>query len=260
MVENEFKLDPKKRFSSRVENYIKYRPDYPQEIISFLKKINILSSDSVIADIGSGTGILSKLFLNNGNLVYGIEPNLDMRSAGELILKKYSNFVSINGSAESTGLEPNTIDIITVGQAFHWFDLKKTRIEFLRILKPRGHIILIWNRRKKPENEFLKDYEKLLIKYGTEYTAIEKRKLDFDNLFGESLLSKGYEKKIFYNHQIFNYEGLKGRLLSTSYIPLKDSPVFFEIIEELKLLFDRYQENEMIRFEYDTEVYFGQLF
>lgn len=119
MVENEFKLDPKKRFSSRVENYIKYRPDYPQEIISFLKKKNILSSDSVIADIGSGTGILSKLYLDNGNLVYGIEPNLDMRSAGEMILKKYSNFVSVNGSAESTGLEPNSIDIITAGQAFH---------------------------------------------------------------------------------------------------------------------------------------------
>ena len=134
MNEEEFSLDPKKRFSSRVENYIKYRPKYPQEIIKYLKEKQILHDNSIVADIGSGTGILSEIFLKNGNLVYGIEPNAEMRNAGEVFLKKYSKFISKEGSAESTGLSELSVDIITAGQAFHWFNLEQTRKEFLRIL------------------------------------------------------------------------------------------------------------------------------
>jgi len=259
MFDKKFKQDPKKRFSSRVEKYIKYRPSYPPEIIEFLKKNKIFSSNSVIADIGSGTGILSELFLKEGNLVYGVEPNIDMREAGEKILSKYSNFVSIEGSAESTTLKPNSIDIITVGQAFHWFNLEKTRLEFLRILKPEGWVILIWNRRRKHTNEFLKEYEKFLLAYGTDYKAIENSKLDFDEFFRGNKSDKKYEKENFDNYQIFDYDGLKGRLLSTSYIPLDDNPKYNKILLDLKQLFETHQKNGLIRFEYDTEVFYGQL-
>ena len=259
MFDKKFKHDPKKRFSTRVENYIKYRPSYPQEIISFLKEKHILSSDSVIADIGSGTGILSELFLKEGNQVYGIEPNIDMRKAGETQLSKYSNFVSVEGSAENTSLNSSSVDIITAGQAFHWFDLETTRKEFLRILKPKGWVILIWNRREKQNNVFLKEYEKFLLKYGTDYTAIEKKKLDFDKFFGKNRTDMNYNYKKFDNYQMFDYEGLEGRLLSTSYIPLNDHPTFNDMMIDLKNLFDKYQQNGLIKFEYKTEVIYGQL-
>ena len=259
MFDKKFKQDPKKRFSSRVEKYIKYRPGYPQEIIEFLKEKKILSKNSVIADIGSGTGILSEHFLKEGNIVYGIEPNIDMRNAGERLLSKYSDFVSINGSAESTTLESNTVDIIIVGQAFHWFNLEKARLEFIRILKPENWVVLIWNRRKKETDEFLKEYEKFLLKYGTDYKAIEKSKLDFDNFFGRTKSDKMYEKIIFENYQIFDYNGLEGRLLSTSYIPLDDHPKYNNMLLDLKKLFKKYQKNGIIRFAYDTEVVYGQL-
>ncbi|UCD00954.1 MAG: class I SAM-dependent methyltransferase [Promethearchaeota archaeon] len=259
MFDKKFKQDPKKRFSSRVERYIKYRPNYPPEIIKFLKEKKILSVNSVIADIGSGTGILSELFLKGGNLVYGVEPNIDMRNAGEKLLSKYSNFISIDGSAESTALDPNSIDIITVGQAFHWFNLEKARLEFLRILKPGGWVILIWNRRKMHANEFLKEYEKFLLKYGTDYKAIEKRKLDFDNFFRGNKSEKKYKKAKFDNYQIFDYNGLKGRLLSTSYIPLDENPKYSKMLLDLKQIFEMHQEKGLIRFEYDTEVFYGQL-
>ncbi|MFX0037128.1 MAG: methyltransferase domain-containing protein [Candidatus Hermodarchaeota archaeon] len=259
MADNGFKLDPKKRFSSRVENYIKYRPKYPYEVTTFLKKKKILTRNSVIADIGSGTGILSELFLKEGNRVYGIEPNKDMRSAAETLLRKYSQFISIEGSAENTTLEPNIIDIITVGQAFHWFDLEKAKIEFLHILKPNGWVILIWNRRRKLNNKFLEEYEVLLLNYGTDYKAIEKKKLDYDKFFGENKSKIIYKKETFYNVQILDFEGLKGRLLSTSYIPLDDHPNYNKMMLDLRKIFNKYEINGFIQFEYDTEVFYGQL-
>jgi len=259
MFDKKFKQDPKKRFSSRVERYIKYRPGYPQEIITFLKEKRILHSNSIIADIGSGTGILSQLFLKEGNYVYGIEPNVDMRTAAEKLLYKYPKFISIDGSAENTTLDPKSIDIITAGQAFHWFNLEKARLEFLRILKSGGWIILIWNRRKKDTNEFLKEYEKFLLKYGTDYKAIEQSKLNFRKFFSGDKLDKNYEREKFDNHQIFDYDGLEGRLLSTSYIPLEEHPKYDDMLLDLKKLFEKYQQDKLIRFEYDTEIIYGQL-
>ncbi|MFX1431273.1 MAG: class I SAM-dependent methyltransferase [Promethearchaeota archaeon] len=260
MFDKKFKLDPKKRFSSRVENYIKYRPSYPQELVNFLKEKKILSSNSIIADIGSGTGILSELFLREENIVYGVEPNIDMRTAAEKLLSKYLKFVSVDGSAEATNLEPKSIDIITAGQAFHWFNLEKARFEFIRILKDKGWVILIWNRRKKDTNEFLKEYERLLLKYGTDYKTIEQYKLNFNKFFSGDKSDKNYKIAKFSNYQIFDYNGLEGRLLSTSYIPLDNHPEYNDMLFELKQLFEIHQNDGLIRFEYDTELIYGQLF
>ncbi|MFW9988406.1 MAG: class I SAM-dependent methyltransferase [Candidatus Odinarchaeota archaeon] len=259
MFDNNLKKDPKKRFSSRVERYIKFRPSYPKEVIPFLKEKLILSNDSVIADIGSGTGILTELFLKEGNKVYGVEPNIDMRKAGEIQLSKYSNFTSIEGSAENSSLDPKSVDIITVGQAFHWFDLEKTRIEFSRILKPNGWIVLIWNRRDNQKNEFLKDYEEFINKYGTDYKYVKKRILDYQKFFGGDYSEKSYQIQKFYNSQIFDYEGLEGRVLSTSYLPLDDHPSFNSMIIDLKKLFKKHQLNDLVKFEYNTAVIYGRL-
>ena len=252
MVENKFKIDPKKRFSSRVENYIKYRPNYPQEIITFLKEKGILLNNSIIADIGSGTGILSELFLKEGNLVYGVEPNPDMRKASETLLEDYSNFTSINGSAESTGLNDSSVNLITAGQAFHWFDINEAKKEFVRILRPNGFVIIIWNNRRKSGNNFSSDYEKLMRKYGTDYNLVRKSEINIDNFYK-------YKKKMFYIFQKLDYPGLKGRFLSASYIPLDDDPNFNEMIIELKLVFDENQKDGFVKLEYDTELYYGMI-
>src|SRR5581483_9144642 len=159
-------LNATQRFSSRVDNYIRYRPGYPAEILALLKRECALKKESVIADIGSGTGLLSRMFLENGNVVYGVEPNSEMRKAGERLLASYSQFHSIAGTAESTTLPVRRVDFVTAAQAAHWFDRKKARAEFIRILKPGGWLVLVWNERCI-DTPFLRDYEQLLLTYAT---------------------------------------------------------------------------------------------
>lgn len=252
MVKNGYLIDPKKRFSTRVENYIKYRPNYPPQIIEFLTEKKILSKQSIIADVGSGTGILSELFLKNGNKVFGVEPNSEMRRTAEKMLKDYPNFVSIHSSAENTSLLSNSIDLIIVGQAFHWFNVEKTRKEFKDILKSDEYIVLIWNNRRKTGKGFSNQYEKLISKYGTDYKQVRKNEKNIDEFFQ-------YEKEIFYNYQDLNFEGLKGRLLSASYIPLEGNPMHKKMINDLKAIFEENKKNGKIRIEYDTEIYYGKL-
>ena len=252
MSNGKYVIEPKKRFSSRVENYIKYRPSYPLEIIEFLKGKKILAEDSVIADIGSGTGILTRLFLDNGNQAYGIEPNKDMRKAAEKFLQKYTNFTSLDGSAESTGLEENCIDLITAGQAFHWFDVKKSKREFKRILKPNGNVALIWNNRGKAGAGFNSSYENFILKYGIDYKEVRKNERNVDLFFN-------YQKETYDNFQELDFVSFKGRVLSSSYIPLANNPIFPRMILELEDLFNKNQRNGFIRIEYDTEIYLGKV-
>jgi len=252
MAEKKYLVDPKKRFSSRVENYIKYRPSYPLEIIDFLKEKRLLAEDTVIADIGSGTGILTKLFLNQGNQVYGVEPNKDMREAAKIFLEDYTNFSSFEGSAESTGLEDKSIDLIVAGQAFHWFDVEEAKREFKRILKPNGNVALIWNHRGKAGSDFNNSYEKFTLKYGTDIKEVRKNEGNVDLFFN-------YQKETFDNIQELDFTSFKGRVLSSSYIPLADNPIFPKMILELEDLFNKHQRNGIIRFVYDTEVYLGKL-
>ena len=252
MSSKKYATDPKKRFSSRVENYIKYRPSYPLKIIDFLKEKKLLAGNTVIADIGSGTGILTKLFLDNGNQVYGVEPNKDMREAAEKILYRYTNFTSLEGSAESTGLKTDSIDLIVAGQAFHWFDVEETKREFKRILKTNGNVALIWNNRGKAGTAFNSSYEKFILKYGTDYREVRKNERNVDLFFK-------YQKGTFYNFQELDFTSFKGRVLSSSYIPLVDNPIFPKMILELENLFNNYQQNGIIRIEYDTEIYLGKL-
>jgi len=252
MVEKKLLEDSKKRFSSRVENYIKYRPKYPLEIIDFLEKKAILAKSTVIADIGSGTGILTKIFLDHGNQVNGVEPNKDMREAAERILQAYPNFTSFEGSAESTGLEDNSIDLVIAGQAFHWFDVEEAKKEFKRILKPNGYVVLIWNNRGKGGSDFNSSYENFMLKFGTDYKEVMKKEGNVKRFFW-------YQKESFYNYQDLDFPSFKGRVLSASYIPLSNNPIFPKMVLELEELFNKHQMNGSIRIEYDTEVYFGKL-
>lgn len=251
-------LAPLNRFSNKVENYVKYRPHYPDKIIMTLKDEKILKDESTIADVGCGTGILTELFLRNGNKVYGVEPNKEMREVGEKLLKLYNNFISINGTAESTTLQDKSVDIVTAAQAFHWFDKERAKDEFLRIMKPAGYVVVVWNTVRKTETPFLRAYESLLFKYGIDYAKVK-----HENTTGE-VMQKFYDKSgfkfvSFYNEQIFDYEGLKGRLLSSSYIPTESQPGYNEMLDELKKVFVEHNIDGKVKFEYDTNMYWGSL-
>jgi len=250
-------LDPTKRFSSRVENYVKYRPTYPPEIIPLLESDCGLTPASIIADVGSGTGLLTELFLKNGNQVYGIEPNPEMRAAGEKILAKYSKFTSVDAAAEATTLPDHSVDFIVAGQAFHWFDREKARLEFQRILKPTGHAIIIWNSRKKGATPFLDAYEQILQQFATDYSAVRHENVDEDAL--RTFLGPTFTHRRLDNQQIFAFESLQGRLLSSSYAPAEGHPNHEPMLRELRRIFDRFEQNGTVPFDYDTDVYWGNL-
>jgi SAM-dependent methyltransferase len=249
--------DPTRRFSSRVENYVRFRPGYPQEILALLAADCGLTKSSAIADIGSGTGKLAELFLANGNRVYGVEPNREMREAGERLLTLFENFTSIPATAEETTLPHGCADFVTAGQAFHWFDRERCRKEFARILKPGGWIVLIWNDRQTVATAFLAGYEKLLKTYSTDYSKVDHKQIDDDVV--REFFGYAPAKKLIPSGQEFDFEGLKGRLLSSSYAPEAGQRGYAEMLRDLETLFNAHQENGRVRFIYDTVVYFGIL-
>ncbi len=248
-------MNPTKRFSDRVENYVKYRPHYPKEIIDFLENKSFLMPNSVVADIGSGTGFLAERFLEFGCKVFGVEPNREMREAGERYLKKSKNFASVDGTAEDTTLEDNSIDLIVAGQAFHWFHKEITKKEFQRIAKPASIVALIWNSRHKTGTPFIDGYERLLLKFCPDYHKVSNIDLDLDKFFGYNR----HFMEHFTNFQEFDVTGLKGRLLSSSYTLAPDHPDHMKMMEELTDLFDDNEIAGKVRFEYTTEIIYGHI-
>ena len=248
--------DTVSRFSNRVANYVKYRPGYPPEVLDLFKNEMGLTLDSVVADIGSGTGLSTKPFLANGNKVYGVEPNAAMRAAAEEYLKDFPNFISHDGTAENTNLPDASVDFVIAAQAFHWFDAEKTGAEFQRILRPEGYVVLIWNERQLDSTEFLREYEKLLMKFGNDYEKVRHENIDQEQL--GDFFKAGYERAKFSNEQVLDYEGLRGRLLSSSYMPAEDSSKYPALEKELKTLFAKHSEHGKIKVFYDTNIYYKQ--
>jgi len=237
-------MDATQRFSSRVDAYLKYRPHYPTAVIETLQSDCQLTADSVVADIGSGTGFLSELFLNNNNLVFAVEPNREMRLAGEAYCQDYSNFKSpnfksIDGSAEATTLASQSVDFVVAGQAFHWFNRAKARQEFTRILRPGGWVMLVWNDRDIHATPFLAEYEQLLQTYCAEYPQVNHKNVHqsaLNDLFEE----QAWLEKVVTYQQLFDYEGLKGRLMSSSYAPEKGHRNHAPMLGRLSEIFHQY--------------------
>jgi ubiquinone/menaquinone biosynthesis C-methylase UbiE len=251
-------LKSTERFSSRVEDYKKYRPHYPREIVEALRTECGLTSSDMVADIGSGTGCLTELFLENGNAVFAVEPNGDMREAGQQLLGKYPGFQSINGTAESTALGDQSVNFIVSGQAFHWFDRKAAHSEFLRILKPGGWVMIVWNDRERTATPFMRAYDRLLETFSVEYLQIDHRKAYEDPLM-DFYRAGGCEKRTFRYVQDFDLTGVQGRLLSSSYTPETDHPNHAPMLRDLAVIFQEYQIKGRIEFEYTTRMYFGRL-
>ncbi|HEV8291447.1 MAG TPA: class I SAM-dependent methyltransferase [Tepidisphaeraceae bacterium] len=250
-------IDSTLRFSDRVENYIRYRPRYPDTLLPLLERELNLAPNHVIADIGCGPGQSSEPFLRNENKVYGIEPNDPMRNAAERLFADFPKFRAVKGTAEATTLPDQWVDFITAMQAFHWFDRENAKREFRRILKQSGHVILIWNSRKKGATPFLDAYEQLLQQFATDYSLVRHENVDEGAL--RTFLGSTYTHHRLENQQIFDYAGLEGRLLSSSYIPREDHPNYQPMLRELKRIFDRFQQNNTVPFDYDTDAYWGTL-
>ncbi len=191
------------RFSNRVENYVKYRPGYPPEVLGLFRNEMGLTPDSVIADVGSGTGISSRLFLENGNEVFGVEPNDAMRAAAEEFLAAFPNFHSRNGTAENTGLPDASVDLVIAAQAFHWFDPEKTRTEFKRILKEDGFVALIWNERQLATTPFLREYEQFLLKFASDYTKVRHENIDEEKL--SDFFGRDYREGYFSERSVIRF-------------------------------------------------------
>lgn len=249
--------DTVERFSNRVDNYVKYRPDYPREIIPFLRQNCGLTRNSIIADVGCGTGISSRMFLENGNRVIGVEPNAEMRVAARQYLAAFPFFRIIDGTAEHTTLSDGSVDIVVAAQAFHWFDSTRTPAEFRRILKPGGSIVLIWNERQLDSTPFLIEYEAFLLRFGRDYETVRHDRVDEKILaqtFGKCMRTASFEYV-----QEFDFDGLKGRMLSSSYMPSESDPIFDEMIKQLRLIFAKYAESGKIKVFYDTNVFISSV-
>lgn len=249
--------DPLTRFSNRVENYIKYRPRYPREVLETLCSDCGLTPKSVIADIGSGTGIFSELFLANGNVVFAVEPNLEMRNAAESAFSGRAGFKSLAGTAESTALPDSSVDFLVAAQAFHWFDPEKSRVEFRRILRPGGWVVIVWNDRLIDTSPFLAEYEELLRYCAGDYKEVNHRRITREAL-GAFFEPSGFRTRNLSNQQQFDFEGLRGRLLSSSYAPAPGEPGHESMLTELKNIFDRHQDKGKITLDYMTKMYYGR--
>lgn len=239
-------LNQTQRFSGKAEFYAKYRPRYPEVVVEILTDEGILSNKTIIADIGSGTGLLSKLFLDFGNIVYGIEPNEDMRGFSETFLEEYEKFTSLDGTAEETHLASKSIDLVVVGQAFHFFDPINARREFKRILKPKKRVVLVWNKRETGDTL----YGDFLQKYSKDFEEIKSLQVNYEMFFNS------FKHVQFSNPHSYDFEGLKGLTLSASYFP---TTFTLEMLNELKTIFDKTNINGRITFEYIANLYFGTI-
>lgn len=254
---NNTSLNPTERFSDRVTDYVRCRPRYPDGMIPLIRQHTGLTSDWIVADVGSGTGISSEPFLRNGNIVFAVEPNRAMRAAAEQLLAEWSGFRSVDGSAENTTLASDSIDLIIVGQAFHWFDRARTRVEFMRVGRANCWTVLVWNRRETDTTPFLEAYEALVDRFGTDYQQVRHDRLDTAVL--ADFFQSEFSVRQLPNSQDFDLAGLSGRLLSSSYTPAPNDPRRQPMLDELRGIFDQHQKDGRVRFDYVTEVVLGRL-
>ncbi len=248
------------RFSNRVADYVKYRPDYPDALFDLLSDEGLVGPGRLVADVGAGTGIFTEKLLERGCEVWAVEPNRAMRNALDAQLcGRRGTCYTVDATAEHTTLPAGRVDLVCAAQAFHWFDLEAARAEFRRILKPRGQVALIWNSRRKDATPFLQEYERLIVRFGTDYDAVDHTRVEVREKLAPLFGHDAFEDAVFDNAQLLDFDGLRGRTESCSYIPQPGHPDYEEMIEALQQLFERFEEDGKVTIEYDTRVFWGRL-
>ena len=248
--------DPRGRFSNRVDDYIRYRPGYPRELVTWIAETIGLSPSWRVADVGSGTGFLSLLFLENGNTVYGVEPNAAMRASAEQELAGNDRFISVNGSAEATALADHSIDLVCAAQAFHWFELEATRREWRRVLKPEGWALIVFNTRLIEATPFMRAYDRHLVENAVDYTGVDHRRGLMERLrafYGD------YREQRFRFTLYHHYDDVRGLSMSSSYVPAPGHPKHEAFFAALRELFDAHAVDSVVEFPYETEAYLGRV-
>ena len=252
------KIEPLTRFSDRAEHYARHRPTYPQTLYDDLRQAATLTPEAHVADIGSGTGLLAKLFLDNGHPVIGVEPNAPKRAAGDAFLSAYPEFRSLDGAAENLPLDAASVDLLVAGQAFHWFQPADFRREALRVMRPGGQAALIWNRRDE-RDPFVQAYEQLLDDLAVDYyKADPKHRLRQESIL-EFFHSQNSVYTTFPNPLSFDWDGLQGLASSQSYVPLPDHANHAPFFIRLRELFDQHQQNGAVTLALVTHLYHAPL-
>ncbi|MGC1362570.1 MAG: class I SAM-dependent methyltransferase [Silvibacterium sp.] len=251
-------MKPTERFSTRVDAYREHRPRYPRAILDVLRRDCGLTSQSVIADIAAGTGLLAEIFLADGNAVIAVEPNAAMRAVCEELREEYPRLCCVEGTAEVTGLAAHSVDMITVGQAMHWFDLKATRAEFARILRPGGWCVVVYNHRNMRGDAFHEGYERILVEFGKDYRMVQGSHLAEDRLAG-FFSPAAMQCVALPNAQDLTLDGLRGRVLSSSYMPQEGDAKYAAMMEAVEALFARHARDGVVRMEYECALCYGQI-
>jgi len=248
--------NPEERFTHRVADYVLYRPGYPGQLIDWLRAEIGLSDAWDVADIGSGTGIFAARLLPNVRRVYGVEPNTPMRTEAEKTLSSNESFVSVNGTAEATTLGDASVNLVTAAQAFHWFDPAPTRREWIRILKPPRHALIVFNSRRIHDSPFMRAYDQLLIDLAVDYKNVDHRQMLEGRI--HAFLGDGPE---WHHHFTLShtFEAVRGLSGSSSYVPAPAHPRHAAFMERLRAIFDEHAVNGRVEFLYETEAYCGTL-
>jgi ubiquinone/menaquinone biosynthesis C-methylase UbiE len=245
-------------FTPLAEDYARYRPGYPAEVLDALVTTCGLTPDWVVADIGAGTGNLARLFLASGHHVVGVEPNREMREAGERLLAAYPTFRNLGGTAERIPLAAQSVDLVTVGQALHWFDVDQAKREFRRILRCPGWVAVSWNDRLPDASEFTREYDALTRTCAATHPPLcaVPFSVGIDRLF-EGMPTPRHAS--FSHTQRFDLPGFLGRARSSGYLPQAGAPGYTELAMSMTDLFHRHQHDGAVVFYYMAQLYVGQL-
>jgi SAM-dependent methyltransferase len=249
--------DPTRRFTDRVDDYVRTRPSYPPALLDWLRAAHGVTPAWTVADVGAGTGISAGMFLAAGHPVIAVEPNAAMRAAADAALGARPGYRSVPGRAEATGLEGGSVDLVSAAQAFHWFDPEAIHQEWRRILRPAGLVLVCWNARRTGGTPFLEGYEQVLRAHATDYGAVAERYRSSEQMrrwFGEGFLGQARLE----NHQALDRDGLRGRLLSSSYAPRPGQPGHAPMLAAIDRLFAETAVAGRVTVEYDVRAYVGR--
>lgn len=248
--------NPRGRFSDRVDDYVRYRPGYPRELVTWIAETIGLVPSWHVADVGSGTGFLSLRFLENGNTVYGVEPNAEMRASAEREFAGNDRFISVDGSAETTTLPDQSIDLVCAAQAFHWFDLEATRREWRRVLKPDGWALVVFNTRLIEATPFMRAYDQHLVNYAVDYTRVDHRRGLPERMH---IFAGPYREWRFRFTLHHHFDDVRGLSMSSSYVPAPGHPTHEAFFARLREIFDAHAKDGVVDFPYETEAYLGRV-